>query len=86
MVKATDARGGAVWLVGQRNAEGQAEFQLAAQVEFESCGFQSDEVQRALKEAGATLYSIGFFSGLDAICKGSCPREMLDSLSETTGG
>ncbi|MEQ1858575.1 MAG: HlyD family efflux transporter periplasmic adaptor subunit [Chthoniobacteraceae bacterium] len=48
VVKATDARGGAVWLVGQRDAEGQAEFQLAAQIEFESCGFQSDEVQRAL--------------------------------------
>jgi len=48
VVKATDARGGAVWLVGQRNAEGKAEFQLAAQVEFESSGFQGDEVQRAL--------------------------------------
>ncbi len=48
VAKATDARGGAVWLVGQRNAEGQAEFQLAAQVEFESSGFQSDEVQRAV--------------------------------------
>jgi len=48
VTKATDARGGAVWLVGQRNAEGKAEFQLAAQVEFESSGFQSDEVQRAL--------------------------------------
>lgn len=48
VIKATDAKGGAVWLVGQRNAEGQAEFQLAAQVEFESSGFQSDEVQRAV--------------------------------------
>ncbi len=48
VVKATDARGGAVWLVGQRSAEGKAEFQLAAQVEFESSGFQNDEVQRAL--------------------------------------
>lgn len=48
VTKATDARGGAVWLVGQRTAEGKAEFQLAAQVEFESSGFQSDEVQRAL--------------------------------------
>lgn len=48
VVKATDARGGAVWLVGQRTAEGKAEFQLAAQVEFESSGFQADEVQRAL--------------------------------------
>jgi len=47
-VKACDARGGAVWLVGQRNAEGNSEFQLAAQVEFESSLFQSDEVQRAL--------------------------------------
>lgn len=48
VVKATDARGGAVWLVGQRTAEGKAEFQLGAQVEFESSGFQNDEVQRAV--------------------------------------
>src|SRR5436190_17793318 len=48
VVKACDGRGGAVWLVAQRSAEGKAEFQLAAQVEFESSGFQGDEVQRAL--------------------------------------
>src|SRR4051812_20968676 len=48
VVKACDARGGAVWLVGQRTAEGKNEFQLAGQVEFESSLFQSDEVQRAL--------------------------------------
>jgi multidrug efflux pump subunit AcrA (membrane-fusion protein) len=48
VVQATDARGGAVWLVGQRSAEGKAEFQLAATVEFESSGFQSDEIQRAV--------------------------------------
>lgn len=48
VTKATDAKGGAVWLVGQRTAEGKAEFQLAAQVEFESSGFQSDETQRAI--------------------------------------
>jgi biotin carboxyl carrier protein len=48
VVKACDGRGGAVWLVGQRTAEGKAEFQLAAQVDFESSGFQADEVQRAL--------------------------------------
>jgi biotin carboxyl carrier protein len=48
VVQATDAHGGAVWLVGQRSADGKAEFQLAAAVEFESSGFQSDEVQRAI--------------------------------------
>jgi biotin carboxyl carrier protein len=48
VVKACDGRGGAVWLVGQRTAEGKAEFQLAAAVEFESSQFQADEVQRAL--------------------------------------
>ena len=48
LVKACDGRGGAVWLVGQRSAEGKVEFQLAAQIEFESSGFQADEVQRAL--------------------------------------
>jgi hypothetical protein len=48
VAQATDARGAAVWLVGSRSAEGKAEFQLAAAHEFESCGFQSDEVQRAL--------------------------------------
>src|SRR4051812_12853870 len=48
VVKACDARGGAVWLVGGRTAEGKNEFQLAGQVEFGSSLFQSDEVQRAL--------------------------------------
>jgi biotin carboxyl carrier protein len=46
-VQASDARGGAVWLVGQRSAEGKHDFQLAAAVEFESSLFQSDEQQRA---------------------------------------
>jgi biotin carboxyl carrier protein len=48
VVKACDGRGGAVWLVGQRSADGKSEFQLAAAVEFESSLFQADEVQRAL--------------------------------------
>lgn len=46
VVQACDAKGGAVWLVGQRSAEGKSESQLAAQVEFESSLFQSDETQR----------------------------------------
>jgi len=46
-VQASDAKGGAVWLVGQRTADGKHEFQLAAAVEFESSLFQSDEEQRA---------------------------------------
>jgi hypothetical protein len=45
-VQASDAKGGAVWLVGQRSADGKHEFQLAAAVEFESSLFQSDEEQR----------------------------------------
>lgn len=48
VVQACDAKGGAVWLVGQRAADAKSEFQLAAQVEFESSLFQSDEVMRAL--------------------------------------
>ena len=48
VVKACDGRGGGVWLVGQRSAEGKSEFQLAAQVDFESSGFQADELQRGL--------------------------------------
>jgi len=48
VVKACDGRGGAVWLVGPRSADGKAEFQLAAQVDFESSQFQADEVQRSL--------------------------------------
>src|SRR5215213_9128850 len=47
VVQATDARGGAVWLVGQRAVDGKAEFQLAAQVEFESSVFHSNEAQHA---------------------------------------
>ncbi len=47
-VQATDAKGGAVWLVGQRGAEGKAEFQLASQIEFESSLFHNDELQHAI--------------------------------------
>ena len=46
VVMACDGKGGAVWLVGPRSAEGKNEFQLAAVVEFESSLFQTDEVQR----------------------------------------
>ncbi|HEX8297239.1 MAG TPA: HlyD family efflux transporter periplasmic adaptor subunit [Chthoniobacteraceae bacterium] len=48
VVQACDAKGGAVWLVQQRGAEGQSSFELAAQVEFESSLFQNDETQRAV--------------------------------------
>ena len=41
-------RRAARWLVGQRGADGKASFELAAQVEFESSLFQSDEAQRAV--------------------------------------
>ena len=47
-VAACDGRGGAVWLVGQRTADGKSEFQLAAAVELESSMFQADEQQRTL--------------------------------------
>ena len=46
VVTACDGKGGAVWLVGPRSAEGKNEFQLGAAVEFESSLFQSDETQR----------------------------------------
>jgi hypothetical protein len=48
VVQACDAKGGAVWLVGQRGADGKSSFELAAQVEFESSLFQGDEAQRAV--------------------------------------
>ncbi len=48
VVQACDAKGGAVWLVQQRGTEGKSSFELAAQVEFESSLFQSDEAQRAV--------------------------------------
>lgn len=48
VVQACDAKGGAVWLVGQRGVDGKASFELAAQVEFESSLFQGDEAQRAV--------------------------------------
>ena len=53
-VTACDGRGGAVWLVGQRTAEGKSEFQLAAAVDLESSLFQNDEQQR-----GVILRSLG---------------------------
>jgi multidrug efflux pump subunit AcrA (membrane-fusion protein) len=48
VVQACDAKGGAVWLVGQRGADGKSSFELAAQVEFDSSLFQTDEAQRAV--------------------------------------
>lgn len=48
VVQACDAKGGAVWLVGQRAADGKSEFQLAAEVEFESSLFQTDEQMRSV--------------------------------------
>ena len=48
VVQACDGKGGAVWLVGPQSAEGKSEFQLAAQVEFESSLFQTDEFMRAV--------------------------------------
>ena len=48
VVAACDAKGGAVWLVQQRAQDGKSSFELAAQVEFESSLFQSDEAQRAV--------------------------------------
>ena len=46
-VQATDARGGAVWLVAPRPSDGKSEFQIVAQVEMDSSGFRSDEGQHA---------------------------------------
>jgi hypothetical protein len=43
---ATDAKGGAVWLVGSRAQDNKSEFQLCAQVDFPSSLFGSDEDQR----------------------------------------
>ena len=48
VVQACDGKGGAVWLVGPQSQEGKSEFQLAAQVEFESSLFQTDEFMRAV--------------------------------------
>jgi hypothetical protein len=46
VVGSTDAKGGAVWLVGSRAADNKSEFQLVAQADFPSCLFGSDETQR----------------------------------------
>jgi hypothetical protein len=46
-VQATDARGGAIWLVSQRGADAKSEFQLVAHVELESSLFHADEQQHA---------------------------------------
>lgn len=43
---ATDAKGGAVWLVGSRAQDNKSEFQLCAQVDFASSLFGTDEMQR----------------------------------------
>jgi hypothetical protein len=43
---ATDAKGGAVWLVGSRAQDNKSEFQLCAQIDFASSLFGSDETQR----------------------------------------
>ena len=46
VASATDAKGGAVWLVGSRAQDNKSEFQLCAQVDFASSLFGSDESQR----------------------------------------
>ncbi len=43
---ATDAKGGAVWLVGSRAQDNKSEFQLCAHADFESSLFGKDEGQR----------------------------------------
>lgn len=48
VVAACDGKGGAVWLVGQKNADGKNELQLAAEVDLASSLFQSDEQQRGV--------------------------------------
>ncbi|MHA3772671.1 efflux RND transporter periplasmic adaptor subunit [Verrucomicrobiota bacterium sgz303538] len=48
VVQATDARGGAVWLVAQRPADGKNEFQLAAEHELDSSLFRGDEAQHGM--------------------------------------
>jgi hypothetical protein len=46
VISASDAKGGAVWLVGSRAQDNKSEFQLCAQVDFASSLFGSDESQR----------------------------------------
>jgi len=46
VISATDAKGGAVWLVGSRAQDNKSEFQLCAQVDFASSLFGTDETQR----------------------------------------
>ena len=46
VTSATDAKGGAVWLVGARAQDNKSEFQLCAHVDFASSLFGSDESQR----------------------------------------
>lgn len=58
-VQATDAKGGAVWLVAPRANDGKSEFQLVGQVEMESSGFRASEAQhkfllRVLTETAQT--------------------------------
>ena len=48
VVAACDGKGGAVWLVGQKNADGKNELQLASEVDLASSLFQSDEQQRGV--------------------------------------
>jgi hypothetical protein len=46
VTSATDAKGGAVWLVGSRAQDNKSEFQLCAHIDFASSLFGSDETQR----------------------------------------
>ena len=47
-VAACDAKGGAIWLVGPRSADGKSEFQLGAAIELDASLFQNDEQQRTV--------------------------------------
>jgi multidrug resistance efflux pump len=48
VTQATDAKGGAVWLVGSRAQDNKSEFQLCAHTDFASSLFGSDEAQRTV--------------------------------------
>ncbi len=53
-VAACDGKGGAIWLVGQKTADGKHELQLAAEMDLASSLFQTDEQQR-----GVLLRAVG---------------------------
>jgi hypothetical protein len=89
-VAACDGKGGAIWLVGQKSADGKNELQLAAEVELASSLFQTDEQQRgvllrAVSEVVQTKKPLVLSADSKAPAAAGAPGSLQAQLSQISG-